>query len=72
MVSGLRLTSSDETIRSEFAVGAPALFHHERAGQHRAEDRPGARRVARRACWGCTPSRLSVMPNEMAPPATPM
>ena len=71
MVSGLGLTSSAETTSSKFGAGAPASFTTNGLGSTpaRAVSVPG---VAPDGVWGLQPVGLSVVPNEIAPPATPM
>ncbi len=70
MVSGLVFTSSDDTIRSEFGVGAPRLLTTKGLGSTapRTVRVPG---VSPAGVLGLHPVTLWVMPNEMAPPATP-
>jgi hypothetical protein len=64
------LTSSDETIRSAFAVGTPRLLTKNGLGSTPLStvSVPG---VSPDGVFGLHPVGLSVMPSEMAPPATP-
>ena len=70
MVCGLVLTSSEDSIRAEFAVGAPSAPTTNGLGRTAPRTRrvPG---VSPAGVWGLHPVGLSVVPNEMAPPATP-
>ena len=70
MVSGLVLTSSDWSIRSELATDAPASFTTNGLGSTapRTVSVPG---VSPLGVFGLQPVGLWAMPKEMAPPATP-
>ena len=64
------LTSSDDTIRSALAIGIPELLTTKGLGSTPANTVcvPG---VSPAGVLGLHPVGLSVMPNEIFPPATP-
>ena len=74
MVWGLRLIASEETIRSELPVGVPALFttFGTKGLGSTALSTVRVPGVSPAGVLGLHPVTVSVMPNEMAPPATPM
>ena len=70
IVSGLVLTSSDETMSAALAVGLPEALVTKGLGNTPAST-VWVPTVSPAGVFGLQPVGLSVVPNEIVPPATP-